>query len=183
MLLLTLRGTPTMYYGDEIGIGRVAIPPDRVQDPWEKNEAGLGFGRDPQRTPMQWDRSAHAGFSTAKPWLPLTEDWPMRNVAALSGNQQGILSLYRTLVRLRQEHPALVLGSYEAVTVTDQVLVFARTAGDERLVVALNFGGERQTVTLPQAGLTPLCSTASMPLQPFGSAELTLEPNEGLILA
>ncbi|MDX6807305.1 alpha-amylase family glycosyl hydrolase [Terrihabitans rhizophilus] len=183
MLLLTLRGTPTMYYGDEIGIGRVAIPPDRVQDPWEKNEAGLGFGRDPQRTPMQWDRSAHAGFSTAEPWLPLAEDWPMRNVAALSGNQQGILSLYRTLVRLRQEHPALVLGSYEAVTVTDQVLVFARTAGDERLVVALNFSGQRQTVTLPQAGLTPLCSTASMPLQPFGSAELTLEPNEGLILA
>ena len=58
MLLLTLRGTPTLYYGDEIGIGRVEIPPDRVQDPWEKNEPGLGFNRDPERTPMQWDASS-----------------------------------------------------------------------------------------------------------------------------
>jgi alpha-glucosidase len=183
MLLLTLRGTPTMYYGDEIGIGRVAIPPERVQDPWEKNEAGLGFGRDPQRTPMQWDAGEHAGFSTAEPWLPLTDDWRLRNVTALTGNEQGVLSLYRTLIRLRAEHPALVLGSYEPVTVTDQVLVFARRDDNETVVVALNFSGERQTLTLPRAGLTPLYSTAAMPLQPLGSADLTLEPNEGLVLA
>ena len=72
MLLLTLRGTPTMYYGDEIGMRDVEIPPERVQDPWEKNEPGLGLGRDPERTPMQWDALAEAPASRAgEPWLPL----------------------------------------------------------------------------------------------------------------
>src|ERR671932_343004 len=74
MLLLTLRGTPTMYYGDEIGLGRVEIPPERVQDPWEKNEPGLGFGRDPARTPMQWERGPNAGFTAGEPWLPLDRE-------------------------------------------------------------------------------------------------------------
>src|SRR5581483_1078905 len=80
MLLLTLRGTPTMYYGDELGMENVTIPPDRVQDPWEKNEPGLGLGRDPQRTPMQWDSSPNAGFTTVIPWLPLAPDHTSRNV-------------------------------------------------------------------------------------------------------
>ena len=71
MLLLTLRGTPTIYYGDEIGMRDVPIPPERVQDPWEKNEPGLGLGRDPERTPMQWDGRPKAGFTTGEPWLPL----------------------------------------------------------------------------------------------------------------
>src|SRR3569833_84734 len=79
MLLLTLRGTPTLYYGDELGLGRVAIPPDAVQDPWEKNEPGLGLGRDPSRTPMQWDATANAGFSTARPWLPLDANYAVSN--------------------------------------------------------------------------------------------------------
>jgi len=63
VLLLTLRGTPTLYYGDEIGMRDVPIPPDRVQDPFEKNVPGLGLGRDPERTPMQWSAAPHAGFS------------------------------------------------------------------------------------------------------------------------
>ena len=71
MLLLTLRGTPTLYYGDELGLEDVAIPPDRVQDPWERNEPGLGLGRDPARTPMPWDNSTNAGFTTGTPWLPV----------------------------------------------------------------------------------------------------------------
>ena len=79
VLLLTLRGTPTLYYGDEIGLTDVAIPADRVQDPRELREPGLGLGRDPVRTPMPWNASAHAGFSTAEPWLPLNPDWPTRD--------------------------------------------------------------------------------------------------------
>src|SRR5687768_7047018 len=71
MLLLTLRGTPTLYQGDELGIGRVAIPPGKVRDPKELREPGIGLGRDPSRTPMAWDGSSNAGFSSAEPWLPL----------------------------------------------------------------------------------------------------------------
>ena len=67
MLLLTLRGTPTLYYGDELGLGRRRIPPDRVQDPRELREPGLGLGRDPVRTPMPWDGSPNAGFTTGEP--------------------------------------------------------------------------------------------------------------------
>ena len=66
MLLLTLRGTPTLYYGDELGMTDVPIPPDEVQDPFEKNEPRHGLGRDPQRTPMQWDSSPNAGFTTGQ---------------------------------------------------------------------------------------------------------------------
>src|SRR6185312_17547381 len=73
MMLLTLRGTPTIYYGEEIGMQNVPIPPEAVQDPFEKNVPGMGLGRDPQRTPMQWDASPNAGFAAAgvKPWLPI----------------------------------------------------------------------------------------------------------------
>ena len=78
MLLLTLRGTPTLYYGDEIGMHQVAIAPDQVRDPFEKNVPGIGVGRDGCRTPMQWDATAHAGFSTATPWLPLADDYAPR---------------------------------------------------------------------------------------------------------
>ena len=71
MLLLTLRGTPTLYYGDEIGMHQVAIAPDQVRDPFEKNVPGIGVGRDGCRTPMQWDATPHAGFSASGTWLPL----------------------------------------------------------------------------------------------------------------
>src|SRR5207237_8312305 len=94
MLLLTLRGTPTIYYGDEIGMSNVPIPPDRVQDPFEKNVPGLGLGRDPCRTPMQWDDSPHAGFSTAASWLPVSDDYNVVNVRAEAADPQSILTLY-----------------------------------------------------------------------------------------
>src|SRR4029079_12034848 len=73
MMLLTLRGTPTMYYGDEIGMRDIPIPPELVQDPWEKNVPGLGLGRDPERTPMQWNGAPNSSFTTGTPWLPLDE--------------------------------------------------------------------------------------------------------------
>jgi alpha-glucosidase len=81
MLLLTLHGTPTLYYGDKIGMEKVAIPPERAQDPWEKNEPSLGPGRDPSRPPMPWDESRHAGFTLGEPWLPVSPGHTTRNVA------------------------------------------------------------------------------------------------------
>ena len=108
MLLLTLRGTPTLYYGDEIGLGHVPIPPGRAQDPWERNEPG--HGRDPERTPMQWDDGQNAGFSAAEPWLPLSEDWPTRNVEGQRSDPASMLTLYRRLLALRRDHAALAVG-------------------------------------------------------------------------
>ncbi|AWN49878.1 alpha-amylase [Methylobacterium terrae] len=140
VLLLTLRGTPTLYYGDEIGLGRVPIPPERVRDPWEHNEPGRG--RDPERTPMQWQPGPHAGFSTVEPWLPLDPESETRNVECLRDDSGSILTLHRRLIALRREHPALSIGAYRVVSVSGDVLVYERLHGDEAIRVALNFGHE-----------------------------------------
>src|SRR5687768_10359567 len=86
MLLLTLRGTPTVYNGDEIGMQDVPIAPGRVQDPLERRVPGLGLGRDPVRTPMQWSGEPNAGFTSGEPWLPLAASWREVNVAAQAGD-------------------------------------------------------------------------------------------------
>jgi alpha-glucosidase len=149
ILLLTLRGTPTMYYGDELGIGKVEIPPYAVQDPWEKNEPGLGLGRDPQRTPMQWDGSPNAGFTTGKPWLPLSHEYAECHVARLKDIPSSILSLYRRLIDFRRRHSALSVGDYYPVTTDGDVLVYERRSGNERLIVALNLGHQERCLSLP----------------------------------
>src|SRR6266478_5413984 len=114
MLLLTLRGTPTIYYGDEIGMPQVPIPTDRVCDPFERNVPGIGCGRDGARTPMQWDATANAGFSTREPWLPvgtMVQD----NVVAQLGDNTSMYWVCRRLIGLRRKRPALSLGSYGSV--------------------------------------------------------------------
>ena len=126
MLLLTLRGTPTLYYGDEIGMPQVAIAPEQVRDPFERNVPGLGVGRDGCRTPMQWDASEHAGFSHAAPWLPLAGDWRAENVALLDADPRSILSLYRALIALRRKLPALALGDYVPIGVEGDLLIYLR---------------------------------------------------------
>lgn len=138
VLLLTLRGTPTIYQGDELGIGEVIIPEDRIRDPQHHRQPALGIGRDPHRTPMAWDGSPGAGFSTAEPWLPLHPDWPTRNVAAQEGDPGSMLALYRALLALRRAHDALSVGELTLVDAPPGVLAFERTCGDERLLVLLN---------------------------------------------
>src|SRR4051794_34708529 len=121
MLLLTLRGTPTLYYGDEIGMKQVPIAPDQVQDPFEKNVPGIGLGRDGCRTPMQWGATEHAGFTTGEPWLPLDTDYHHQNAAALAADPHSILNLYVKLIELRKHMPELVFGGYEPVDAAGDV--------------------------------------------------------------
>lgn len=143
MLLLTLRGTPTLYQGDELGIGEVAIPPRRIRDPRELREPGLGLGRDRSRTPMPWDDGPQAGFSTAaETWLPLPDDWRTRNVAAQEADAGSMLHLYRALLALRRARPALALGEFALVNSDEGVVAYERRHGGERLGVALNLTGE-----------------------------------------
>jgi alpha-glucosidase len=140
MLLLTLPGTLTMYYGEELGTTNVPISPEQVQDPAEKNEPGLGQGRDPERTPMPWDDSPSAGFTTGSPWLPLGDDYASVNVRALEQDRSSILHLYRRLIDLRRSRPTLVGVRLQSVAVNSEVLSFQRVGEQDRLLVLLNMG-------------------------------------------
>jgi len=176
MLLLTLRGTPTLYQGDEIGIGEVPIPPSQVRDPQELRQPGIGIGRDRSRTPMPWTGdAANAGFSTGEPWLPLNPDWRTRSVSAQEGDPGSMLHLYRALLGLRRATPALMLGSYEPLDGPPGVLAYRRRLGDEAVSVFLNLTAGQ--VTVPWSG-TVLLSTLDGAAEPG-----TLHPNEGIIVA
>jgi alpha-glucosidase len=184
MLLLTLRGTPTLYYGDEIGMPQVDIPPDRVRDPWQKNLPGLGVGRDGCRTPMQWDAAPHGGFSASEPWLPLDANFARDNVAAERRDAISMLSLYRALIGLRRARPELALGNYRLASVTGDVLLYERAYGNRRLLVALNFGAA--PVVLADAALNlrgriRLSTFLDRHDEPL-DGKLTLRGAEGLIL-
>jgi len=184
ILLLTLRGTPTMYYGDELGMEDVPIPPEMVQDPLEKNVPGLGLGRDPERTPMQWDTSANAGFTTGTPWLPLSADWPTRNVAVQRADPRSLLRLYKRLIELRQSEPALMVGSYQAVPADGNILSYLRQHDRRRFLVVLNLGAEPAEFRIPE-GLSPgrieICTAIEREGEDV-SGPLEVRGNEGMVV-
>lgn len=146
MLLLSLPGTITLYYGEEIGMTNVPIPPALVQDPAEKNEPGIGLGRDAERTPMPWDSSPLAGFTTGQPWLPLGHDHASLNVADLEEDPESILHLYRTLIALRKSHPVLVTGELHSIAAANNVLTYERHEAGEQLRIILNLGDAAATI-------------------------------------
>ncbi|GGC85453.1 alpha-amylase family glycosyl hydrolase [Chelatococcus reniformis] len=180
MLLLTLRGTPTIYYGDEIGMTDGEIAPEAVQDPWEKNEPGLGLGRDPERTPMHWTAADDAGFTTGTPWLPVGPAHEA-NVADQTGDPRSMLALHRRLLALRRAHEALSLGSFESVAATGDVLAYRRRRGGETFLIVLNLGHEPVAVD----GLgqhRAILSTHLDREEARPAATIALRPDEGLIL-
>jgi alpha-glucosidase len=181
MLLLTLRGTPTMYYGDEIGLARVAVPPDQMQDPWEKREPGLGVSRDPWRTPMQWDASLNAGFTSGRPWLPIDSNYSADNVAALRQDPHSLLALYQLLITIRKGHPALVTGQTRVLGSENNVLIYERANDSEKIIIALNFGTQPQTLKMPQLVHSRLLLSTLMD-QLDGSSPTSLRGNEGIVL-
>lgn len=175
MLLLTLRGTPTWYYGDELGMLDGTIPRDRIQDPAGLRQPHLpAEGRDPERTPMQWDASPYGGFSTVEPWLP-AQDFATRNVEAQRQDAASHFNLTRRLLRLRQE-PGLLTGAYRTLPTEDPVYSYRR--GDD-YGVCLNFGAEERTVQLPVTA-TPVLSTCMDDHHTTGR-RFTLRPHEGLL--
>ena len=186
MLLLTLRGTPTLYYGDELGMLNVPIPASRIQDPLEKNVPGRGLGRDPCRTPMPWDGSPHAGFSTGEPWLPIADDYQAVNVEAEANASGSMLSLYRRLLQLRRLHPALAVGEYRPVAASNGVLGYVRSAEGERFLIALNLTAEPAALTLESLGATERTVMLSTYLDREDErldTTLTLRADEGVLIA
>ncbi len=183
MLLLTLRGTPTLYYGDEIGMTDVDVPLEQQKDPFGLRVPGLG--RDPCRTPMQWSATSNAGFSppdTSELWLPLAPDYRTINVAHQLEDPTSILNLYRRLLALRKTTPALQRGDYRPLDgMPETCYVFERRAGAERILVALNFSGQDQNLPWSEGRvvLSTHLDRAGEKLQ----GVLALRGHEGLIIA
>lgn len=164
LLLLTLRGTPTLYYGDELGMEGVDVSDEDSQDPWARQVPGLGLSRDTCRTPMQWDYGPNAGFCppTAKPWLPVEPGFAERNVATQEVDPSSMLSFTKAALRLRRSEPALHSGSYATIAGSPaEVFAFERAEGETTFICALNFsahmitwdlGGEVQLSTHGSTG-------------------------------
>ncbi|HSK67471.1 MAG TPA: alpha-amylase family glycosyl hydrolase [Anaerolineales bacterium] len=194
MLLLTLRGTPTCYYGDELGMEDVAIPPEKIQDPPAVNQPEIAHivGRDPERTPMQWDDSPNAGFSAPEVqdlWLPIAADYKEVNVASELKDPRSFLNFCRKLLAIRKATPALLWGDYsshdlQSPEAQENCFVFERRTEDQRILVALNFSGEDQELSLP--GLVRgriMLSTRMDREDEVDLASFTLRANEGCIIA
>ena len=192
MLLLTLRGAPTYYNGDELGMENVPIPLDMVQDPPAVKQPELAhlLGRDPERTPMQWDASPNAGFAAAgvRPWLPLAENYQEVNVARQLADPQSFLNFFRQLLAFRQDSPALQVGDYlPAALASDQAqencLVFERRADSQRVLVALNFSASDQPLGHSLAGIGKIIISTQMDRDgDINLADFSLRPNEGCII-
>lgn len=184
MLLLTLRGTPTLYYGDEIGMTDVPVPRERQQDPWGFRSLPE-LSRDPARTPMQWDGSPSAGFSGAPPdrlWLPLAADAAEVNVARQLDDPTSILSLYRRLLALRRTTPALQTGAYRSLDdVPADCFAYLRETETERVLVILNFSGTEQRVALPENGRIALSTVLDRDDEAVHGT-LTLRGHEGVVM-
>ncbi len=182
MLLLSLRGTPTVYYGDELGLENGLIPPHKIQDPQGVN-LGAHRTRDVARTPMQWDARPQAGFSSVEPWLPVTSDFEVRNVAAQLQDPSSVLTLYRRLIAVRRGSRALQVGSYRALEAgVPGVFAFVREVDGERVVAALNFNAEPVQVALPGFGAGQIVVSTSGREGEVATADLTLAPHEGLLM-
>lgn len=189
MLLLTLRGTPTCYYGDEIGMVNVPIPLDRIVDPQAVNQPEIAdiVGRDPVRTPMQWDGSPNAGFCAPEvsPWLPLADDYAHYNVAAERSDPNSPLVFFQALTSLRKNSPALLGGACQTIPVAaESVLVYRRSHADERLVVILNFADKPEVVDLSALGesATAIADTRGPLHESRSLRAFYLAPDEGVIL-
>ncbi len=181
MLLLTLRGTPTLYYGDEIGMQQVPIAPDQVRDPFEKNVPDIGVGRDGCRTPMQWDATRYAGFSTSAPWLPIPEDAVHENVVNLDADARSILSLYKALIGLRKKLPLLQLGEYVPVAAEGDLLLYRRDRNGNAVMIALNLADQPVSIAAGLSGTILLSTFLDRERETIEGA-VDLRGNEGVII-
>jgi alpha-glucosidase len=181
MMLLTLRGTPFLYQGEELGMTDVPVPPERRTDVDE---------RDPERTPMQWDATPNAGFSSGSsgaPWLPVGPDYRTVNAEAERGDATSMLALYRSLLQVRRGSRALREGSYATLTdVPDGVFAYLRATDDEQVLVALNMTGEPVAFDATPDPAGGRLQASTDPDRGSGQVELhplRLGPDEGVVVS
>ncbi len=187
ILLLALRGTPFLYYGEEIGMGNVEIPPDESVDPPTRRDDGVTWwDRSRCRTPMPWRDGPGAGFTAGRPWLRLAADASTRNVAAQRADPESVLNCYRRILAARRASPALYGGNFERLATSDgDVLCWRRRAGDEEALVVLNCADRPAVVSIGSTRSHVARAVVGTHLDPpdvFAQAgRLRLRPMEGTI--
>ena len=187
-MLLTLRGTPFLYYGEEIGMqNNDPKTIEEVRDPVGKRKWPADKGRDGERTPMQWNSSPGAGFTTGKPWLPIPATTATHNVASESADPASILNFYKALVRFRRQSPALLDGEYQTLGNDPAVFAYLRKTAAETVVVALNMSAQKHTLDLGQANLGPpnlklVLSSERSSGDPVSGKEVRLDPFQAVVL-
>ncbi|HEX8634221.1 MAG TPA: alpha-glucosidase [Pyrinomonadaceae bacterium] len=190
-MLLTLRGSPFIYYGEEIGM--VTTEPktvEEVRDPVGRRYWPLRKGRDGERTPMQWDAGRHAGFTTSAPWLPVPPSARTNHVVAQTADDSSLLNFYKKMIRLRRHSPALLDGDYQSVGNDPHVYAYLRRAAGQTMLVALNMSAEARTLPLDDAALgrssTPRVRLSNQPrtaaAATINGRTLSLAPFESVVL-
>jgi alpha-glucosidase len=182
MLLLTLRGTPIIYYGEEIGMHDVEVPRERAEDPQGKTQRTRN--RDVARTPMQWNDGPNAGFTTGTPFFPIADDYGQVNIASQERDPRSLLAVYRQLIALRKAEPALREGFQTPVVRRTPLLFFRRELPDRRLAVVLNMGADDLSFDFREVGPKAhlLLSTFLDRGDELLEQKIYLRGNEGLIL-
>ena len=183
-MLLTLRGTPYLYYGEEIGMKDGKIPRKAMMDPLGIKYWPFHPGRDPQRTPMQWSAQANSGFSNTKPWLPINDDYPEVNVEAELADKESLLHWYKSLIALRNENAVLQLGDwFPIIRGENKILAYERSYDGQKVFVVLNFGTTTRKVELGGSRIWKvLQSTHKSHNQEFKGLDFWLGPFEATIL-
>jgi alpha-glucosidase len=194
-MLLTLRGTPFLYYGEELGLRQVSIPRTEIMDPPGKRYWPLYKGRDGCRTPLPWNDQPNAGFTTGRPWLRVNPDYRQVNVAAENQNPDSLLNFYRRLIWLRKASPALRCGSYRPLIQRPVgCLAYLRETVGQTVLVGLNFRSRPGAILLPPGEWRVLLSNVrlagpdTLNLEGIGAGErlrgpaATLAGNEAVIL-
>jgi alpha-glucosidase len=179
-MLLTLRGTPFLYYGEELGLREGRIPRAEIVDPPGRKYWPIYKGRDGCRTPMPWDASPNAGFSSARPWLRVNADYAHVNVESERRDPHSLLNYYRQLIVLRHASPALRQGTYRPLNQTGDVFAYERAAADQRLLIALNFASRPAQIKIDGDWSTCLSSVERVESKVGGI--LLLAANEAVIL-
>jgi len=182
-LLLTLRGTPFLYYGEEIGMRDIPLKRNEILDPPGKKYWPFYKGRDGCRSPMQWDNSEFSGFSSAKPWLPVHSNYQKRNVEAQYSDPDSMLNFTREIIRLRREKESLQHGDFKPITKHPKdVLAYLRQTEEQTILVSLNFKNRMTTFdNIPAGKWKLLHSTARENVQDNIQSK-QLAPYEVLIL-
>jgi len=199
-LLHMMKGTPYIYQGEEIGMTNVRFPSiedyndiellnfykesvfEQGQDPDVVMESIYTKGRDNARTPMQWDSSTHAGFTTGTPWLRLNPNYSAINVEQALEDSDSIFYHYQKLIQLRKKHEVIVYGSYDLILENDpSIFAFTRTLGNEKLFVINNFYGKEASCSLNDEVQEVLISNYSQE-NTINLNNLTLRPYESLVV-